>query len=87
MTIGAQGTRETFEAQLEEDTFHMLWLVHSNRRNSGRVQILLSAALQTGWRIRPCVTRRAGDARRTRVREREGAVSAWWRRAGAACAK
>jgi hypothetical protein len=29
----------------------MLWLVHRNRRNSGRVQILLSAALQNGWRI------------------------------------
>ena len=29
----------------------MLWLVQRNRRNSGRVQIPLSAALQTGWRI------------------------------------
>jgi hypothetical protein len=29
----------------------MLWLVHRNRRNSGRVQILLSAALKIGWRI------------------------------------
>jgi hypothetical protein len=29
----------------------MLWLIHRNRRNSGRVQILLSAALQNGWRI------------------------------------
>jgi hypothetical protein len=29
----------------------MLWRVHRNRRNSGRVQILLSAALQNGWRI------------------------------------
>jgi hypothetical protein len=29
----------------------MLWLVHRNRRNSGRVQILLSAALQNGWRV------------------------------------
>jgi hypothetical protein len=42
---------ETSEAQLEEDAFHMLWLVHRNRRNSGRVQILLSAAPQNGWRI------------------------------------
>lgn len=41
----------TFEAQLAEDEFHMLWVVHRNRRNSGRVQILLSAALQTKWRI------------------------------------
>jgi hypothetical protein len=38
-------------AQLEEDEFHMLWLVQRNRRNSGRVQILLSAALQNGWGI------------------------------------
>ncbi len=29
----------------------MLWLMHRSLRNSGRVQILLSAALQTGWRI------------------------------------
>ena len=29
----------------------MLWLINRNPRNSGRVQILLSAALQTGWRI------------------------------------
>jgi hypothetical protein len=29
----------------------MLWLVHRNQRNSGRAQILLSAALQTGRRI------------------------------------
>jgi hypothetical protein len=42
---------DTFEAQLEEDGFHMLWLIHRNRRNSGRVQVLLSAALQNGWRI------------------------------------
>jgi hypothetical protein len=51
MTITAAAKGETFEAQLEEDEFHMLSLVHRNRRNSGRVQILLSAALQTGWRI------------------------------------
>jgi hypothetical protein len=37
------------EVQLEEDEFHMLWLVPRNQRNSGRVQILLSAALQGGW--------------------------------------
>jgi hypothetical protein len=29
----------------------MRWLINRNRRNSSRVQILLSAALQTGWRI------------------------------------
>jgi hypothetical protein len=29
----------------------MLWLINRNPRNSGRVQILLSAALQTAWRI------------------------------------
>jgi hypothetical protein len=51
VTIAAPASGETSEGQLEEDEFHMLWLVHRNRRNSGRVQILLSAALQNGWRI------------------------------------
>jgi phage tail sheath gpL-like len=51
VTISLPAARETSEVQLEEDTFHMLWLVQRNRRNSGRVQILLSAALQNGWRI------------------------------------
>jgi hypothetical protein len=51
VTISLPANGETSEAQLEEDGFHMLWLVHRNRRNSGRVQILLSAALQIGWRI------------------------------------
>jgi hypothetical protein len=46
-----RGRRPAIPAQLEEDQFHMLWLVHRNQRNSGRVQILLSAALQNGWRI------------------------------------
>jgi hypothetical protein len=50
VTISLPATGETSEAQLEEDTFHMLWLVHRSRRNSGRVQILLSAAMQNGWR-------------------------------------
>jgi hypothetical protein len=49
--IAAPGTGETFDAQLEEDGFHMLWLIHRKWRNSGRVQIRLSAALQTGWLI------------------------------------
>jgi hypothetical protein len=51
VTIVGAATGETLEAQLEEDDFHMLWLVHRNRRNSGRVEILLSAAFQNGWRI------------------------------------
>lgn len=53
VTIVGAAIGETSEPQLEEDEFHMLWLVHRNRRNSGRVrvQILLSAALQNGWRI------------------------------------
>jgi hypothetical protein len=51
VTITAPASGETSEGQLEKDEFHMLWLVHRNRRNSGRVQILLSAALQNGWRI------------------------------------
>ena len=29
----------------------MVWLINRNPRNSGQVQILLSAALQTAWRI------------------------------------
>jgi hypothetical protein len=48
VTITAPASGETSEGQLEKDEFHMLWLVHRNRRNSGRVQILLSAALKTG---------------------------------------
>jgi hypothetical protein len=51
MTIALSVSGQTSEPQLEEDEFHMLWLAHRNRRNSGRVQILLSAALQNGWRI------------------------------------
>jgi hypothetical protein len=46
-----RATGETSEGQLEEDTFHMLWLFLRLRWNSGRVQLLLSAALQNGWRI------------------------------------
>ena len=42
---------QTSKGQPEEDEFHMLWLIHRSGRNSGRVQILLSAALQNGWRI------------------------------------
>jgi hypothetical protein len=49
--IAGPGTGETFDAQLEEEGFHMLWLIPRKRRNSGREQILLSAAFQTGWRI------------------------------------
>ncbi len=51
MTIHIADGGPPIPAQLEEDEFHMLWLVQRNRRNSGRVQIMLSAALQTGWRI------------------------------------
>jgi hypothetical protein len=51
VTISLPATGETSGPQLEEDEFNMLWLVHRNRRNSGRVQILLSAALKIGWRI------------------------------------
>jgi hypothetical protein len=53
VTISLPATGETSGPQLEEDEFNMLWLVHRNRRNTGRVQILLSAALQNGWRIVP----------------------------------
>jgi hypothetical protein len=53
VTISLPATGETSGPQLEEDEFNMLSLVHRNRRNTGRVQILLSAALQNGWRIVP----------------------------------
>jgi hypothetical protein len=51
MTIQTAATNNTFDAQLEEDEFHMLWLISRSPRNSGRVQSLLSAALQTGCRV------------------------------------
>jgi hypothetical protein len=51
MTITHPASGDPFEAQLEGDQFHMLWLINRNPRNSGRVQFLLSAALQTGWCI------------------------------------
>ena len=42
----------TFEAQLEEDEFHMLWLVQRyKRRGKRQLSLLLSAALKTGCRI------------------------------------
>jgi hypothetical protein len=47
VTIAAPASGETSEGQLEEDEFHILWLVHRNRPSA----ILLSAALKTGWRI------------------------------------
>jgi hypothetical protein len=53
----------------------MLWLVHRNRRNSGRVQILLSGYPAERVAHRERVTRGAGAARRARVWEREGAVN------------
>ena len=51
VTIAGPAAGETLEVQLEENEFHMLWLVKRNPRGSGRFQFLLSAALQTGWRI------------------------------------
>jgi hypothetical protein len=33
VTISLSAIGETSEAQLDEDSFHMLWLVHRNRRN------------------------------------------------------
>jgi hypothetical protein len=44
VTIAAPASGETSEGQLEEDEFHILWLVHRNRPSA----ILLSAALKTG---------------------------------------
>ena len=43
---------ETFEAQLEEDEWHMLWLNSPNRVTGKRQgRYLLSAVLKIGWRI------------------------------------
>ena len=65
VTIAIPATGETIKAQFEEDGFQMLWL------NSGRVQILLSAALQNGWRIMRV------SAEEQRVLEAHGFGSGW----------
>jgi hypothetical protein len=50
VTIAAPGW--TFEAQLEEDEWHMLWLNSPNRVTGKRQgRYLLSAVLKIGWRI------------------------------------
>jgi hypothetical protein len=42
----------TFEAQLEEDEWHMLWLNSPNRVTGKRQgRYLLSAVLKVGWHI------------------------------------
>ena len=40
----------TFNATLEEDEFHLLWLV-KGYDGTGTLQLLLSATFKTGWRI------------------------------------
>jgi hypothetical protein len=50
VTIAAPGW--TFEVQLEEDEWHMLWLNSPNRVTGKREgRYLLSAVLKVGWRI------------------------------------
>ena len=51
MTIALPSTDEIVDGELEEDEFHMLWLVNRSRRGSGRLPFLLAAALHTGCRI------------------------------------
>jgi hypothetical protein len=51
VTIALPSTGETFEAQLEEDEFHMLWLNEPNRKARRMGRYLLSAVLNIGWRI------------------------------------
>ena len=81
MTIAAPGW--TFEAQLEQNEFDMLWLNTPNLVTGKRQgRYLLSAVLKIGWRraqdrvaYRQRVTPRAGDARGAWVRQPEGAVT------------
>jgi hypothetical protein len=50
VTIAAPGW--TFEAQLEEDEWHMLWLNSPNLVTGKRQgRYLLSAVFKVGWRI------------------------------------
>jgi|SRR5215218_5007959 hypothetical protein len=75
MTIAIPATGETSEAQLEEDTFHMLWLVHRNREQRPSADPALGRPAER-LAHREDDTGRAGAARGARVREREGAVTA-----------
>ncbi len=52
MTIHIPDGGPPIGAQLEEDEFHMLWLVQRHRRTGKRqLWLLLSAALKNGLRI------------------------------------
>ena len=63
--IAAPGTGETFDAQLEEDGFHMLWLIHRKRRNSGRVRICYRLPSRPGGASRACHPRSRHCCQRT----------------------
>jgi hypothetical protein len=71
----------TFEAELEEDEWHMLWLNAPNRVTGKRQsRCLLTAVLKIGWAYRERVTRGAGAARGARVRQPKDPVmndAAW----------
>jgi hypothetical protein len=69
--IAAPLSGEMFEAQLEEDEFHMLWVVDRHPRTGARrVWLLLSAALKNGCRIVNATPARARAARGAQVQER-----------------
>ena len=51
VTVAVPATGETFDAQLDEDEFHMLWLNEPNRKGRRMGRDLLSAVLRIGWRI------------------------------------
>jgi hypothetical protein len=61
--IAVPATGETFEAQLEEDEFHMLWLNEPNRKGRRRAVSVVRGA-QDRMACRARVTRGAGGAGR-----------------------
>jgi hypothetical protein len=73
VTIAPLAEGDTFEAQLVQDEFHMLWIDHPNSRGKRMGHYLLSAVRKVGWRIAR-VTRGAGAARGARVRQSETAM-------------
>jgi hypothetical protein len=73
VTIAVPAIGDTFEAQLEEDDFRMLWLNEPNRKRR-RMGVPRVAGAQDRVAHRERVTRRAGAAGRARVRERQDAV-------------
>jgi hypothetical protein len=73
--IAVPATGETFEVQLEEDEFHMLWLNEPNRKGRRRGRYLLSAVLKIGWRVVRASPEEQAVLDAPRVEERKGAVT------------